>query len=174
MSRIAGRIDGRVVFSVVLDYVVITLGVLMLALANDVFLIPNNVFSGGATGLALLINSYIPVPVGTLVLLINIPLVVLGILFLGGWRFLARTTYAVVVYSLLLDLLRPLSERPVTTDPLLYTLYGGLLAGVGIGLVFRAKGTTGGDDLPTILIFFNGRHYQHLSLITSFVESWIE
>jgi uncharacterized membrane-anchored protein YitT (DUF2179 family) len=78
---------------------------------------------------------------------------VLGILFLGGWRFLARTTYAVVVYSLLLDLLRPLSERPVTTEPLLYTLYGGLLAGLGIGLVFRSKGTTGGDDIVAQLIY---------------------
>jgi uncharacterized membrane-anchored protein YitT (DUF2179 family) len=74
-------------------------------------------------------------------------------LFLGGWRFLARTTYAVVVYSLLLDLLRPLSERPVTTEPLLYTLYGGLLAGLGIGLVFRSKGTTGGDDIVAQLLY---------------------
>ncbi|HET9493990.1 MAG TPA: YitT family protein [Chloroflexia bacterium] len=153
MAKIAARLDRRALRSALLDYAVITLGVLMLALANDVFLIPNNVFSGGATGAALLINSYVPLPVGTLVLLVNIPLVVLGILFLGGWRFLARTTYAVVVYSLLLDLLRPLSERPVTTDPLLYTLYGGLLAGLGIGLVFRSKGTTGGDDIVAQLIF---------------------
>jgi uncharacterized membrane-anchored protein YitT (DUF2179 family) len=149
----AGRLDRRVVQSTVVDYAVITLGVLMLALANDVFLIPNDVFSGGATGLALLINSYAPLPVGTLVLLINIPLVVLGILFLGGWRFLARTAYAVTAYSVLLDLLRPLSERPVTTEPLLYTLYGGLLAGLGIGLVFRSKGTTGGDDIVAQLIY---------------------
>ena len=153
MASIAARFDRRAVRSAALDYAVITLGVLMLALANDVFLIPNDVFSGGATGVALLINSYVPLPVGTLVLIINIPLVVLGIVFLGGWRFLARTTYAVVVYSLLLDLLRPLSERPVTTDPLLYTLYGGLLAGLGIGLVFRSKGTTGGDDIVAQLIF---------------------
>lgn len=150
---IASRLDRRALRRAAIDYAVITLGVLMLALANDVFLIPNNVFSGGATGVALLINSYVPVPVGTLVLLINIPLVVLGILFLGGWTFLARTTYAVVVYSLLLDYLRPLSERPVTSDPLLYTLYGGLLAGLGIGLVFRSRGTTGGDDIVAQLLY---------------------
>ncbi len=153
MAGITRKVNRRAVRGALIDYAVITLGVLMLALANDVFLIPNNVFSGGATGVALLINSYVPVPVGVLVLVINIPLVVLGILFLGGWRFLARTTYAVTVYSLLLDLLRPLSERPVTSDPLLFTLYGGLLAGLGIGLVFRSKGTTGGDDIVAQLIY---------------------
>ncbi|MEO8289106.1 MAG: YitT family protein [Chloroflexota bacterium] len=133
-------------------YALITVGVLLLALANDIFLIPNNVFSGGATGIALVINSYLPVPVGVLVLLINIPLVLAGIMWLGGWRFLVRTTYAVLVYSILLDLLRPLFTQPVTTDPLLYTLYGGLLGGVGVGLVFRAQGTTGGDDIIAQLL----------------------
>jgi len=133
-------------------YAVITVGVLLLALANDLFLIPNQVFSGGATGLALIINSFVPLPVGVLVLLINIPLVLAGIIWLGGLRFLARTTYAVVVYALLLDLLRPLLTQPVTTEPLLYTLYGGLIGGVGVGLVFRMQGTTGGDDIGAQLL----------------------
>src|SRR4051794_9802515 len=82
-------------------YGMITVGVILLALANDVFLIPNNVFSGGATGLSIVIHKYVPIPVGVLVLLINIPLVLAGVVWLGGWRFLARTAYAVVVYSLL-------------------------------------------------------------------------
>lgn len=132
-------------------YFLITLGVTLLAVANDLFLIPNKVFSGGATGLALVLNSFVPVPVGVLVLLINVPLVLAGVFWLGGWRFLARTTYAVVVYSLLLDLLRPF-VTPVTADPLLYTLYGGLLGGAGVGLVFRAQGTTGGDDIVAQLL----------------------
>ncbi len=130
----------------------ISLGVLLLALANDIFLIPNDVFSGGATGLAIVISSFVPVPVGVLVLLINIPLVIAGMVWLGGFRFLVRTAYAVVVYSLLLDLLRPFLTQPVTTEPLLYTLYGGLLGGVGVGLVFRMQGTTGGDDIGAQLL----------------------
>ncbi|MFL5733963.1 MAG: YitT family protein, partial [Chloroflexia bacterium] len=103
-------------------YAVITLGVVLLALANDLFLIPNQVFSGGATGLALVINSFVPIPVGLLVLIINIPLVLAGLVWLGGLRFVARTAYAVVVYSILLDALAPYL-KPVTSDPLLYTLY---------------------------------------------------
>ena len=133
-------------------YALITVGAAMLAIANDLFLIPNQVFSGGATGLALVINSvFVALPVGVLVLLINVPLVIAGVIWLGGWRFLVRTSYAVVVYSLLLDLLAPFLEQ-VTTEPLLYTLYGGLLGGAGVGLVFRAGGTTGGDDIGAQLI----------------------
>lgn len=133
-------------------YVRLTAGAAMLALANDIFLIPNNVFSGGATGAALVINSYVDIPVGVLVLMLNVPLLLAGILWLGGWRFLVRTTYTVIAYSLLLDLLRPLFPQSVTADPLLYTLYGGLLGGAGVGLVFRAQGTTGGDDIIAQLL----------------------
>lgn len=136
---------------VIRDYALITLGVLLLAVANDLFLIPNQVFSGGATGLSIVLHQYVPIPVGALVLIINVPLVVAGILWLGGWRFLARTSYAVVVYSLLLDLLAPFLKS-WTSDPLLYTLYGGLLGGTGVGLVFRAHGTTGGDDIGAQLM----------------------
>lgn len=124
----------------------------MLALANDIFLIPNEVFSGGATGVALVINSYLGVPVGMLVLLLNVPLLLAGIVWLGGWSFLVRTSYTVLAYSLLLDLLKPLFVERVTVDPLLYTLYGGLLGGAGVGLVFRAQGTTGGDDIVAQLL----------------------
>jgi uncharacterized membrane-anchored protein YitT (DUF2179 family) len=125
--------------------------VTLLALANDIFLIPNQVFSGGATGLAIVVNSFIPVPVGVLVLLINVPLVIAGVVWLGGWRFLSRTAYAVVAYAFLLDGLAPFVTS-VTSDPLLYTLYGGLMAGTGVGLVFRARGTTGGDDIGAQLL----------------------
>jgi uncharacterized membrane-anchored protein YitT (DUF2179 family) len=142
----------RRVWPFVSAYALITVGVLLLALANDIFLIPNNVFSGGATGLALVINAYVPLPVGVLVLFINIPLVIAGIIWLGGLRFLVRTAYAVVVYALLLDLLRPYLTQPVTTEPLLYTLYGGLIGGAGVGLVFRMQGTTGGDDIVAQLL----------------------
>jgi uncharacterized membrane-anchored protein YitT (DUF2179 family) len=133
-------------------YALLTIGAAMLALANAIFLIPNDVFSGGATGVALVLNSYLGLPVGVLVLLLNIPLLIAGIIWLGGWRFLARTAYTVVVYSLLLNLLIPLFDEGVTTDPLLYTLYGGLLGGAGVGLVFRAQGTTGGDDIVAQLL----------------------
>jgi uncharacterized membrane-anchored protein YitT (DUF2179 family) len=143
----------KVTLEILRAYSMLTIGAVMLALANDIFLIPNQVFSGGATGIALVLNSLVDVPVGVLVLLLNIPLLAAGLFWLGGWRFLVRTAYTVIAYSILLDVLRPFFTQPVTADPLLYTLYGGLLGGAGVGLVFRAQGTTGGDDIMAQLLY---------------------
>jgi uncharacterized membrane-anchored protein YitT (DUF2179 family) len=128
------------------DYVMLTVGAILAALAVDLFMVPNDVVTGGLTGLAMLLRSFFGTPVGVVTLLANIPLFILGFRSLGGLVFGARTLYATVVMSLAIDLLAPY-VRPVTSDPLLYTLYGGLLDGLGVGLVFRARGTTGGIDI---------------------------
>ncbi|HUS13590.1 MAG TPA: YitT family protein, partial [Chloroflexia bacterium] len=111
----------------------------------------NNVFSGGVTGISLILNHYTGWPVGLTYFTLNLPLLLAGLRWLGGWRFLARTLYAVVVLSVLIDALRGVVP-PVTHEPILYTLYGGLLAGVGTGLVFRTYGSTGGADIVAMLL----------------------
>jgi uncharacterized membrane-anchored protein YitT (DUF2179 family) len=133
------------------DYTMMTAGALLAALAVDFFLVPNNVVTGGITGGAMLLHTFFGTPIGLLTLLVNIPLFVLGFRSLGGLVFGIRTLYATVVMSLAIDLLAPYA-RPITGDPLLYTLYGGLLDGLGVGLVFRARGTTGGIDIIARLI----------------------
>ena len=133
------------------DYTMITAGALLAALAVDFFLAPNNVVTGGITGSAMLLHTFFGTPIGLLTLLANIPLFVVGFRSLGGLVFGIRTLYATVVMSLAIDLLMPYA-RPITGDPLLYTLYGGLLDGLGVGLVFRARGTTGGIDIIARLI----------------------
>ncbi len=128
-----------------------TAGALLAALAVDFFLVPNNVVTGGITGGAILLHTFFGTPIGLLTLLVNIPLFVIGFRSLGGLVFGIRTLYATVVMSLAIDILMPYA-RPITGDPLLYTLYGGLLDGLGVGLVFRARGTTGGIDILARLI----------------------
>jgi uncharacterized membrane-anchored protein YitT (DUF2179 family) len=128
------------------DYILMTVGAIIAALAVDLFMVPNDVVTGGVTGVAMLLRTFFGTPVGLVTLLANIPLLVLGFRSLGGLVFGVRTLYATVVMSLAIDLLAPY-VRPVTNDPLLYTLYGGLLDGLGVGLVFRARGTTGGIDI---------------------------
>jgi uncharacterized membrane-anchored protein YitT (DUF2179 family) len=128
------------------DLVLLTGGALLIALAVDLFLVPNDVVSGGLTGAAQLAHTWLGTPVGLVTLALNIPLLILGVRTLGGFVFGVRTIYATVVMSVAIDLLAPY-VRPVTADPLLYTLYGGLLDGIGMGLVFRARGTTGGTDV---------------------------
>jgi uncharacterized membrane-anchored protein YitT (DUF2179 family) len=87
-----------------------------------------------------------------MVILFNIPLFILGWRFLGGRRFLIRTFLAVGVYAVLIDLLILVLPSNLTGDSVLNALFGGVLLGVGLGIVFRAKGTTGGTDILARLL----------------------
>jgi uncharacterized membrane-anchored protein YitT (DUF2179 family) len=133
------------------DYTLMTVGALLAALAVDFFLAPNDVVTGGITGAAMLLRTFFGTPIGLVTLLANVPLFVIGFRSLGGLVFGVRTLYATIVMSLAIDLLAPYAWS-ITGDPLLYTLYGGMLDGLGVGLVFRARGTTGGIDIIARLI----------------------
>lgn len=131
------------------DYLIMTVGVICVAISVDLFLVPNNVVTGGVTGVAIILNDLFGTPIGMISLLLNIPLLIAGFRYLGGFVFGVRTVYATVALSFAIDLLNPYVSRymSATADPLLYTLYGGVLDGVGVGLVFRVQGTTGGVDI---------------------------
>jgi uncharacterized membrane-anchored protein YitT (DUF2179 family) len=136
-----------------LDYAFLTIGAALLALNIALLLVPNKIVSGGATGVATLLYYTLGTSVGTMVLIINLPLFVAGVKWGGGMRFAVRTIYATVVMSLLTDLFTPWAATlPPIDDPLLFVLYGGLIDGVGMGLVFRGQGTTGGTDVVARLI----------------------
>jgi uncharacterized membrane-anchored protein YitT (DUF2179 family) len=136
------------VLAIVRDYVLMTVGAILVAISVDLFLVPNDVVTGGVTGVAQILNDLFSTPIGIVSLLINIPLLALGFRYLGV-VFGVRTIYATVALSLAIDLLAPYVNNYLgaARDPLLYTLYGGVLDGIGIGLVFRAQGTTGGIDI---------------------------
>jgi uncharacterized membrane-anchored protein YitT (DUF2179 family) len=130
------------------DYILITLGALLQAAALRVFLVPSNLASGGVSGLAQIIHYYTGWPLGTMIFLGNLPLFVIGWRYLGGWRFMSRTVYAVFMVSLFTDL--PIAIFPpggLTNDLVLNALYGGVISGIGFGLVYRGQGTSGGTDI---------------------------
>ncbi len=130
------------------DYVLILLGAFIQALALRLFLIPADLVSGGISGLAQLFNHYSGFPIGMMVLIGNIPLFVLGWQYLGGERFALRTVLSIVSFSAFTDvLIFFLPSGGVTDDLLLNTLYGGLLLGIGLGIVYRGRGTSGGTDI---------------------------
>lgn len=151
MTKATIRARLRRALTIAASYAMITVGALLVAVAVRVFLVPNNVVAGGLTGVAQLLNSLIGTPVGVVVLVLNIPLLLLGWRRLGGFVFGVRTLYAIVVMALAIDLLAPYA-RPVTADPLLYSLYGGMLDGLGLGLILRARGTAGGTDIIARLV----------------------
>jgi uncharacterized membrane-anchored protein YitT (DUF2179 family) len=138
----------RITLESVRDYMLIFLGALLQALALRLFLVPSNLVTGGVSGLAQLINYHTDFPIGLMIFLGNVPLFLLGWRFLGGSRFIARTAFAVLAVSLLTDLLVLfLPADGLTGDLLLNALYGGVISGVGYGLVYRGRGTSGGSDI---------------------------
>jgi uncharacterized membrane-anchored protein YitT (DUF2179 family) len=133
------------------------LGTLISAFGFAVFLAPNNLSAGGLTGISLIINNFTGWPVGTLFLILNLPLIILGFRELGRWPFVWRTLIASFLFSLFTDLfiwLMPqlLNPFPPTDDILLSAIYGGLLGGVGAGIVFRTGSTMGGTTIIGRLI----------------------
>lgn len=128
----------------VASYLLITVACALYSTAVSLFLDPNSLAPGGVTGIAIILNRLIPVETGTLILLINIPILILGT-WKFGLRFSLSTIYCTVLISLFTNLLSGVG--PVTTDPLLAALAGGCLSAVGIGWVFKAGATTGGTDI---------------------------
>jgi len=131
------------------DYLLILLGSFIQALGLRIFLVPANLVSGGISGAAQLIHFLSSGwPIGLMVLIGNIPLFILGWRFLGGPKFALRTILAIISFSLFIDILGLLpSIHGVTSDLVLNTLYGGLVLGIGLGIVYRGRGTSGGTDI---------------------------
>ena len=125
------------------SYIQILLGALVGGAAYPLFMTPNRIAPGGITGVATILNHLLHWPVGTVSLALNLPL------FLISWKamgrvFAFRSLVATVLFSLFIDIL-PL--QPMTNDPLLGALYGGVLLGIGLGLIMRGGATTGGSDM---------------------------
>lgn len=130
------------------DFILILLGSSLQAASLRTFLIPAKLASGGVSGLSQIINNFTGWPIGIMVLIGNIPIFILGWRFLGGTRFAARTVFAIVSFSILVDIPLPfMPEHGITGDIVLNSLYGGVVSGIGFGLVYRGRGTSGGSDI---------------------------
>jgi uncharacterized membrane-anchored protein YitT (DUF2179 family) len=130
------------------EYLFIAVGALIQALAMALFLVPAQLVSGGVSGLAQIINYFTKWPIGLMVFIGNAPLFILGWQYLGGARFAKRTAASIVLFSVFTDLLVwLLPPHGITDDIVLETLYGGILLGIGLGLVYRGQGTSGGTDI---------------------------
>ncbi len=150
------------------DYVLIFAGAAIQAVGLRLFLVPANLASGGVTGISQLINHFTGWPIGAMVLAGNLPLFVLGWRYLGGRRFVLRTAFAILVYSLAVDLLPHLEIFPaggLTDDIFLNSLYGAVVSGVGYGLVYRGRGTSGGSDILARIL----NHYRSMSMTQSYL-----
>ncbi|MFA6693929.1 MAG: YitT family protein, partial [Bacillota bacterium] len=125
-------------------------GTTILALSLTIFLVPNKIAPGGVSGLATVIYHVSSLSVGFTMLLINVPLFIIGIKRLG-FIFGLRSLVATIYLSVAVDILQRY-VRPVTDDPLLAALYGGIIMGIGLGIAISNGGTTGGTDLAAVLV----------------------
>lgn len=126
-------------------YIGIIIGCMLSAVGLGMFLVPNNIASGGVTGAAMVINHFIPaIPVGKMSILLNIPIFILCIIVLGS-SFGIKSLFATLLLGFSIDIL---SKFPIPTDDiLLAAVFGGAILGLGLGLVIRSSATTGGTDL---------------------------
>lgn len=136
------------------EYVLITIGMIMVAVGVYFFLIPSNLATGGVSGLAIIISNFLPnLPVGLLMLILNIILFTIGLLVIGP-SFGFKTIYASLGLSGLIWLLQrvtPISS-PVTSDLMIQLLFGVGISGLGMAIVFNQNASTGGTDIIAKII----------------------
>ena len=138
------RLDKKTPLQMFRDYVMITVASFVYAVSVSMFLDPNSLAPGGITGIAIILNRLFGIETGTWMLLINIPILLIGI-WKFGLRFILSTIYCTAMTSLFTNLLTPVGA--VTTDPLLASLAGSALMAVSMGWVFKAGSTTRGTDI---------------------------
>ena len=127
-------------------------GVSITALALVWLLIPNKIAAGGVSGLAIVVYHLWGLPVAITMLILNLPLF-LACLTAFGPRYGVKTLFGTTFISIMIEFWdKVMNLIPLTKDPLLASLYGGVIAGVGIGIAFRFRGTTGGTDLAAQLL----------------------
>ena len=131
------------------DYFVITAAAIIYAIAVSQFLDPNSLAPGGVTGIAIILNRITGLETGTWTLMINIPILLIG-MWKFGVKFIFSTLYFTVINSCAINLLA--SFGAVTNDPLLAALAGGSLIALALGAVFRAGATSGGTDIIVKLL----------------------
>lgn len=147
------------------DYLLITIGSVITTISINAFMVPYKIAPGGVSGIATVIYylTNAKLPVGVAMLILNIPLFLMGIRFIGK-KFIIKTLYGTILLSVLVDTTQPLTdyfvnnylakvdEYQYSPDILLYSIFGGFLMGVGLGLVFKSGATTGGTDLAARIV----------------------
>lgn len=146
-----------------IDYTLILVGSFILAAGFVYFVTPHKIVPGGVYGIAIVVHyltrdifSFWPdgIPIGLFGLVLNIPLTIAGIKILGP-RFGVKTIVGFVLTSFFIDgitWLRPVGDAPLVNDVLLSSVFAGVMIGIGLGLIFKSRATSGGSDIIAMII----------------------
>lgn len=155
---------------ILIDTLAMIAGSFIFAVSVSMFTSPNNIVPGGVTGVSTLLNYCFGLPIGTMSLIINVPIFIWGAIE-NGKGFLIKTIIATTVSSVLIDV-TALFIPPYKGDVLLASLFGGILSGVGLALIFYSGGTTGGTDIIAKNIK-NHRPYMSLGTIILIADIFV-
>ena len=145
--------------TLVLDGLFFVAGALIDAVAVNVFTAPNHIAPGGITGIGTMLNYLFQTPIGMVNMIINIPIIIWAIVEIG-YKLVAKSIAAIIVFSVAIDTLA-LVLPAYDGNPFLAAIFGGVLEGIGLALVFMRGSTTGGTDMIARLL---GKHFRHLSM----------
>jgi len=152
------------------NVLLILVGCAAQGLAYALFLIPHHFVPGGVSGIAIILNYFAGLPVGLLTMIFNVPIFLLGLKTMGR-KYVLHSLGGMVASSLLIDFFNKVLKLPSAADnPILAAIYGGVLLGVGLGIVFRGRASTGGSDIiGTVLHRYTGMSIGYGIMITDFV-----
>lgn len=144
------------------DILFVVLGNIILAAGVSFFIVPNNILSGGVAGIAVAIAPVINVSTTMIINGLTFVLFICGILVLGK-NFAIKTLLSTILYPTFVSVFSVMSETVhITSDPMIASIYGGILVGAGVGLVFKTGASTGGMDIPPLIV----HKYTHIPLAT--------
>ncbi len=146
------------------DFFRIAIGTIIMAAGLELFLLPNQLSTGGFSGIAIIIYYILKVPVGTTILLLNIPLFIIAY-FKVGKEFFAKAVIGTIFLSIFLNAFEKIN--PITEDRFLAFLYGSVIVGIGTAMVLKVNGSTGGTDLLANIIRSFKPHLKTGSLIVT-------
>ena len=155
VKAVQEKLERKKAFKMVWDYVIITVFSLTYAAGISLFLDPNNLAPGGVSGISIMLSRITPIPTGTWILVINVPILVLG-LWKFGVKFLMSTIYCTIVSSAFVNLFSTFA--PLTTDKLLAAAAGGTIMAISMGMILKAGATTGGVDIIVKVLRLKYRH----------------
>lgn len=134
---------------IIIQFLQIIVGTALVAMSTSLFLLPNQLSSGGFSGIATIVYYLLKIPLGTTVLVLNVPLFIMSLIKNGKHFFLNAVT-GTVGLSVFLNIFEKI--KPITTDRFLACIYGGIIAGIGTAIILKANASTGGTDLLTQII----------------------
>jgi len=148
----------------------IAVGCAIQGVAYAMFLIPHHFVPGGVSGIAIIINYFASLPVGLLIMVLNVPIFLLGLKTMGR-RYVLSSLAGMVASSLFIDFFNRILKLPsATANPVLAAIYGGIVLGIGLGIVFRGRASTGGSDIIGMILHkFTGMSIGYGIMVTDFV-----